>query len=680
SLDEPHSDLDYALIEAKDPDHQMANVLKHFTVHDEDLPMEIDHIIKLGQEDKEIVAISVRGPVPGRMSGTPVYARAPGSRVFEELYSVQLSGPVEVGDSGAWILDRESQSWCGYIVAGSPGSGAALVVPSYHLFEDIERRMGIRPSLPSSSSKEVMESHELLENVDITTPPLSRLKDSTQEQDKDPRAHISSHGLSSGNALTPSAGSVTDGSRVHYDYIDPQITDANTSACLNARVNVTAFGDRSRRDADIASRGWYATISIRFLRRPREDRAMLIDNGADVNAQGGVYGNALQAASIGFAKIVQILLDNGADVNAQGGHLVMLSCASFERHERSCRYCSTMVRTLMRKAARMPREIVQILVDKVRTSMRKAATMAMLSKPLPIEAAKIVQILLDKGADINAQGGHYGNALQAASYTGYEEIVQILVDNGADVNAQGGQNGNALCAASNRGCEKIVQILLDNGADVNAQGGQNGNALYAASYRRYEKIVQILVDNGADVNAQGGDYGNALCAASYTGYEEIVQILVDNGADVNAQGGYYGNALCAASYKGYKEIVQILVDNGADVNAQGGYYGNALQAASFEGHEEIVQILVDNGADVNAQGGVYGNALYAASERGHEEIVQILLDNGADINAKGGVYGNALQAASDRGFAKIVQILRKTGKRDHEEDHGESTFKRIKAK
>ncbi|KAH6889963.1 hypothetical protein B0T10DRAFT_366234, partial [Thelonectria olida] len=151
SLDEPHSDLDYALIEAKDPDHQMANVLKHFTVHDEDLPMEIDHIIKLGQEDKEIVAISVRGPVPGRMSGTPVYARAPGSRVFEELYSVQLSGPVEVGDSGAWILDRESQSWCGYIVAGSPGSGAALVVPSYHLFEDIERRMGIRPSLPSSS-------------------------------------------------------------------------------------------------------------------------------------------------------------------------------------------------------------------------------------------------------------------------------------------------------------------------------------------------------------------------------------------------------------------------------------------------------------------------------------------------------------------------------------------------
>ena len=29
---------------------------------------------------------------------------------------------------------------------------------------------------------------------------------------------------------------------------------------------------------------------------------------------------------------------------------------------------------------------------------------------------KMVQMLLEKGADVNAQGGYYGNALQAASY------------------------------------------------------------------------------------------------------------------------------------------------------------------------------------------------------------------------------------------------------------------------
>jgi ankyrin repeat protein len=88
---------------------------------------------------------------------------------------------------------------------------------------------------------------------------------------------------------------------------------------------------------------------------------------------------------------------------------------------------------------------------------------------------------LDKNADVNAQGGLYGNALQAASYGGHEKVVQLLLDKNADVNAQGGEYGNALQAASYEGHEKVVQLLLDKNADVNA-----------------------------DANAQGRFYGNTL--------------------------------------------------------------------------------------------------------------------------------------------------------------------------
>ena len=35
-------------------------------------------------------------------------------------------------------------------------------------------------------------------------------------------------------------------------------------------------------------------------------------------------------------------------------------------------------------------------------------------------------MLLEQGADINAQGGHYGNALQAARHGGYHHIVKLL--------------------------------------------------------------------------------------------------------------------------------------------------------------------------------------------------------------------------------------------------------------
>jgi ankyrin repeat protein len=44
-----------------------------------------------------------------------------------------------------------------------------------------------------------------------------------------------------------------------------------------------------------------------------------------------------------------------------------------------------------------------------------------------------VKLLLDKGADVNAQGGFYGNALQAASCRGHKQVVKLLLDKGADV-------------------------------------------------------------------------------------------------------------------------------------------------------------------------------------------------------------------------------------------------------
>ncbi|OCK83125.1 hypothetical protein K432DRAFT_251839, partial [Lepidopterella palustris CBS 459.81] len=51
---------------------------------------------------------------------------------------------------------------------------------------------------------------------------------------------------------------------------------------------------------------------------------------------------------------------------------------------------------------------------------------------------KIVELLLSKGADVNAQGEYFGNALQGASYRGHDKIVELLLSKGADVNAQDG--------------------------------------------------------------------------------------------------------------------------------------------------------------------------------------------------------------------------------------------------
>ncbi|KAG4441488.1 hypothetical protein IFR05_003015 [Cadophora sp. M221] len=112
-------------------------------------------------------------------------------------------------------------------------------------------------------------------------------------------------------------------------------------------------------------------------------------------------------------------------------------------------------------------------------------------------ASILCRMLLDKGADVNAQGGYYGNALYAASTVGHKEVVTLLLDKGADVNAQSGDYGNALQAASIEGHKEVVILLLDKGADVNAQGGHYGNALKAASIMGYKEVVALLQEQGA---------------------------------------------------------------------------------------------------------------------------------------------------------------------------------------
>jgi ankyrin repeat protein len=201
---------------------------------------------------------------------------------------------------------------------------------------------------------------------------------------------------------------------------------------------------------------------------------------------------------------------------------------------------------------------------------------------------------------VNTQGGRYGNALQAASYGGYQDLVQFLLDKGADVNAQDGYFGNALRAASHEGYRNIVQLLLDKGADINAQGGRFGNALQAASYGGSRNVVQFLIDKGADINAQGGHFGSALRAALCAGNSDLAVFLIGKGANIGSHNGHLGNVIQGVS--GYPDFVGFLSDEGADINAEGGLCRNALWAASLEAHQNIVQSLLEGGANTAAGG------------------------------------------------------------------------------
>jgi ankyrin repeat protein len=127
---------------------------------------------------------------------------------------------------------------------------------------------------------------------------------------------------------------------------------------------------------------------------------------------------------------------------------------------------------------------------------------------------------------------------KAASVSGHKKVVRILLDTGAEVNAQGGKYGNALQAASLYGYKKLVRILLEARVDVNAQGGEYGNALQAASWHSH-KVVQMLLDAGAEVNTQVESLAMNCkpyqYIVSYIGHGEVVQMLLDAGADITPE-------------------------------------------------------------------------------------------------------------------------------------------------
>lgn len=75
---------------------------------------------------------------------------------------------------------------------------------------------------------------------------------------------------------------------------------------------------------------------------------------------------------------------------------------------------------------------------------------------------------------------HIGNALQAASSKGHEKVVKLLLEKGANINTQGGVDRNALQAACGAGHDNVVKILVEKGADINGQGGKYGTTTYCS--------------------------------------------------------------------------------------------------------------------------------------------------------------------------------------------------------
>ena len=115
---------------------------------------------------------------------------------------------------------------------------------------------------------------------------------------------------------------------------------------------------------------------------------------------------------------------------------------------------------------------------------------------------KILQLLLNEGADINATNTEYFNtSLHIAAINGKLEIAQLLIDSGANINATNYKGFTPLYLASFHCQSDMVKLLFCNNADISIKDVNGRTASdVVGGYRRdmcnnssaMQRIVSIL--------------------------------------------------------------------------------------------------------------------------------------------------------------------------------------------
>lgn len=432
-----------------------------------------------------------------------------------------------------------------------------------------------------------------------------------------------------------------------------------------------------------------------------------LEKGANINAHCGKWDSAVHAAvSGGHLNVLEFLVSNGADVNSQPALFAYITEPDTHLLEYLLDHGMHIDMQDEQHGAALHKAITDKNFAHFELLLERGADINALNEKLgtPLQVACVglndygrtgdrvlcyIERLLECGADPNIRGGKYATALQAACSTIFEwqlsvplKVVRLLIKHGADVNIQGGYWGSPLHAAAASPTyteEKIelMKLLLDNGAKIDQQSGDWGTPLHLACHEGTIEAVRFLVDRDADVNAEGGRFGTPILAAAAQGDSmPILNLLMDKGANITYQGGEYGSALQALFHSDYTdvELFYFLLKHCPDVNSKSGKYGTALIAACAHPHskhgEKCVRLLLDHGADINAQSDEYGTALMAACDEygKNAKLVQWLLECGADVNAQGSKHGTALSAACSRNYSNAVQLLLDHGANIHLQD------------
>jgi ankyrin repeat protein len=282
---------------------------------------------------------------------------------------------------------------------------------------------------------------------------------------------------------------------------------------------------------------------------------------------------------------------------------------------------------------------------------------------------------LVESQDVNAKDSRGATPLMYAAAFGNAQQMKLLLESGADVNAQNVFHATALIWAGGDAVKS--RMLIEHGADINVRTQQGQTPLMVAARRNGNAdLVRLLLEKGADTKTPGD---TTLIPAAQSGDVDIMRLLIENGANVNCVSPRIGETpLYHAAASGNVAAVRLLVAKGANPNAGlknltrviGGSTldigigkQTPLMWAAPTGSLELIRALIDAGTNVNAQDiqGMSPLMLAVASENQDLAVVRVLLQSGANVNARSGRGETALDWARKFGSRPVIAALQRAG-------------------
>lgn len=378
--------------------------------------------------------------------------------------------------------------------------------------------------------------------------------------------------------------------------------------------------------------------------------------GADASAL-DEYGNTalIRAAYTNERpEVIQMLLDMGADVNEtnvlQGTYTARTA------------YSANGITPLIAAAhSNLNPEVVRLLVnaganiEEVRGSGETPLMEAISNNPNP----EVALALLDLGA--NANNGisdvvsHRLTTLLLVAIERYRDepkVIQALLNAGAEINIQAPYTPTPLGVAVRKGNLELIKMLLEAGADVNAWDGDGQTPLMIAESSNVDpEILQSL--------REANPYSTTLrltreefYSLVATGSANDVKAAVLAGANVNATDEYSETPLMRAVAKNEQaEVVQVLLEAGADVHDMiwiAGSWTPLMFAAQSNKNPAIIKLLLEAGAEVNLDDlDGLTPLMLAAKSNENPQVVLALLDAGADGKLRDKAGKTAFDYAKD---------------------------------